>query len=634
MSCVALKDAFEVRTSLVTKDIERSQRLVCQAPGDGRAWFDISRQLLSASTSRDLNMRGLALKRSLRVTPRDEAASRELLREVLRLDGVSAARELLAEENTVSNSYMAVGSLAVAMIEAGETAAAVLLLKRCIIQSPEKREAPECLGQVFLDLGDFEQAVRLFRAASFAEPANLAMRSQWALARYRSGDHEALADLLAIAVSGDALLPWLNVGMAAVDGQRFTSAETAMSKAIALYPGSSEAWSKAAIPVILGGEFVAARARVVRSLLIDPNWLEARVNLGRTLEGLGLFREAVVAYEAALQLRTSLPEPRLNAATCYLGLGEFERGWEYYSARWRAQSVVNYGRDTVSQYLSTQKPHLSFANANCRLFVWTEQGVGDEIMFASMLNEARAESSELIVKVDDRLVPLFARSFPGVRCVGRGQIVSEDSYDAHLPMGDLGGRFRRALASFVNRGGPFLVPDPQRARSYRSLLHRTNQLVVGISWRSANPNTGRARSLDVERLTRVLNRTHVKLVCLQYGKEVSTDVRGVTERTGLAIDLIDNLDLTRDLDGVAAAASACDLVVSIGNAVAHLAAACGVRTWLLAPVGGSWRWMFEGERTPWYDSVRVYRQPAPGDWDAPLMELSRDLDALLGTKLA
>jgi ADP-heptose:LPS heptosyltransferase len=110
-------------------------------------------------------------------------------------------------------------------------------------------------------------------------------------------------------------------------------------------------------------------------------------------------------------------------------------------------------------------------------------------------------------------------------------------------------------------------------------------------------------------------------------------VSAFTKHAGLAIDLLDGLDLTDDLDGVAAAAAACDVVVSIGNAVSHLAAACGVPTWLLAPVGGSWRWMFEGTRTPWYDSVRIYRQPTPGDWDTPLAQLSRDLDGLLGNQL-
>jgi hypothetical protein len=88
-----------------------------------------------------------------------------------------------------------------------------------------------------------------------------------------------------------------------------------------------------------------------------------------------------------------------------------------------------------------------------------------------------------------------------------------------------------------------------------------------------------------------------------------------------------------DIDGVAAAAVACDLVVSVGNSVAHIAAACGCQTWLLASVGASWRWMFEGERTPWYDSVRIFRQKKLGDWDVVLEQLSAALDAKLRDEL-
>jgi tetratricopeptide (TPR) repeat protein len=614
-------------------DIERWQRLVCQAPGDGRLWFDIPREPPGAATTGRVGGRSTALARSLRISPCDDASSRELLREVLRSDGVAATLRLLNQDDAVSRSYMTIGGLAMAMVECGAANAAVPLLQRCMVDSPERREAPECLGQLYLDLGLFQPAAKMFRLASLVDPANAAMLSQWALARYRGGDSDALPDLASIAASGDALLPWLNVGMAAVDGQRLGSAKAAMSKAIALSPESAQAWSKGAIPFIVAGEFAAARRQVARSLVVDPNWLEARVNLGRVLEGVGSFKEAAVEYEKALRLRPSLPEPRLNAATCYLGLGQFERGWAYYAARWSAQSVVNYGRDTVSRYLVTNKPHWFKAPPDCRVLVWTEQGVGDEIMFSSMLPDAQSECRGLLVKVDDRLVPLFARSFPGVRCFGRSEEVPEELYDAHLPMGDLGSRFRRAAASFEGRGGAFLTPDPARVLSCGSQLRVQRQLVVGISWRSANPNTGSARSLDLEHLARFLHRPRVRLVCLQYGKDAPDEVSAFTKHAGLAIDLLDGLDLTDDLDGVAAAAAACDVVVSIGNAVSHLAAACGVPTWLLAPVGGSWRWMFEGTRTPWYDSVRIYRQPTPGDWDTPLAQLSRDLDGLLGNQL-
>ncbi|MBM4230957.1 MAG: hypothetical protein FJ184_09440 [Gammaproteobacteria bacterium] len=562
-------------------------------------------------------------------SPRDEAASRAFLREDFRLYGAKSALDKLAHDEAVSNSYESTGTLAVALLHRGDTCGAHSLFQRCLALAPERREAAERIGQMSLDLGRYIDAAAVFGIAAKIEPNNTDLVSQWLFSRYRAGDSTCYGELLAVAERGNRLQAWLNVGMAAVYAQRWDDASRFMCKAAAIFPDSAAAWSKSAIPALCSGEFLSAKQRIVRSLAIDGEWMEARVNLGRVLECLGDYRGAVNEYESALRLRQDLAEPRLNAGTCYLGLGHFEQGWAYYSARWSTQSVVNYGRDSMSRQLHTKRPRLEGHHPAARILVWTEQGIGDEIMFCSMLGELQARATELFVTVDDRLLALFSRSFPGISFFSRGQDVPAELYDYHLPMGDLGGLFRPSASRFAGRGAAYLKPDPSRVQAYKARLSERGKLLVGFSWYSANPNTGSLRSLALERLVRTLDHPQVKLVCLQYGAKVGDEVRLVSSRTGISIECVDELDLTHDLDGVAALALACDLVVSVGNAVAHLSAACGVRTWLLAAVEASWRWMFEGQRTPWYDSVVIYRQQTRGDWDDPLDRISSNLQALI-----
>jgi ADP-heptose:LPS heptosyltransferase len=263
--------------------------------------------------------------------------------------------------------------------------------------------------------------------------------------------------------------------------------------------------------------------------------------------------------------------------------------------------------------------------------VWTEQGIGDEIMFCSLLPELQDQVSQLIIQCDDRLVPLFKRSFPTADVLGRSAAISENQYDTHIPMGDLGSRFRQNADKFKGRGNAFLRPDENRAKTYKTLLENYDKPIIGISWRSGSHHNGTLRSVCVERLASVLGSFGVTLLCLQYGENTSTQVDACRNRTGVEIKLLKDLDLTHDLDGVAAAICACDLVVSVGNTVAHLSAACGVPTWLLAAQAASWRWMFSGDRTPWYNAVRIFRQAELGQWDYTFSDLEREFAGYLKT---
>jgi ADP-heptose:LPS heptosyltransferase len=252
-----------------------------------------------------------------------------------------------------------------------------------------------------------------------------------------------------------------------------------------------------------------------------------------------------------------------------------------------------------------------------RVFLWAEQGVGDEIMFASMIPDLQRSCDELIVEVDSRLHPLFERSFSKVRCVPRFSDFHESSYDYQLPIGSLGRLFRPTFANFAMQPQGYLRADSAQVARFAKKLSAREKPLVGISWWSQNPESGADRSIPLGDLLTALS-GHSVPVNLQYGEQQAAFIRGVTNRQ-IEARSINDVNNQKELDQLAAMISACDLVISIGNTTAHLAAALGKPTWVLVPLAGSWRWMFHGSTTPWYPSVRLFRRARGEGWK-PVLE--------------
>jgi hypothetical protein len=266
-------------------------------------------------------------------------------------------------------------------------------------------------------------------------------------------------------------------------------------------------------------------------------------------------------------------------------------------------------------YLSTSRNEYELGVSVGVVLVWAEQGIGDEIMFGTMLEEfGRLSGCGLLVQADRRLLPLLRRSLPQYEYVERGEVVSEDRYGSHIPMGSLGGLLRGSWESFEGKSGAYLKTDARRTRRIREELQRgcTDQL-VGVSWRSANPDTGAQRSMSLEELVRGLWRPGVRLVNLQYG-DVSEEIEQVRARLGVEVHCYEGVDNREDMDGLASLLEACDEVVTVGNATAHLAGAIGKEASVLLPHVAGWRWMAEGPTTPWYSSLTLLRRQLGQDW--------------------
>jgi tetratricopeptide (TPR) repeat protein len=367
------------------------------------------------------------------------------------------------------------------------------------------------------------------------------------------------------------------------------------------------------------GDTAAAIDSLKKALKINPNYAEIYSNMGHFLAEIGQPSAAIDSFKQALKIKPDYAEAYTNRAHAFLKGGDFALGWQDYEWRWKKSKL-----DTAP--LTTDRPAWQPQTAG-RVLLWSEQGVGDMIMFASIIPELYECSEQVIVQTDARLIPLFRRAFPRdiVYC-DHTEIIAENRYDSHIPMGSLPRYFRPDLASFQKASGAYLKPDAARAARLRqNLLGATGQSLCGISWRGGKDATSKARrSIALNPLAQALAAQNVTLVNLQYGA-VDDELQALKRDFGISVVDVSEIDKFYDLDGLAALISACDHIVSVDNVTVHLAGALGQATRVLLPFTCDWRWMVDRSDSPWYPEMTLYRQKIQGDWAGVLEAIKQDL---------
>jgi hypothetical protein len=250
--------------------------------------------------------------------------------------------------------------------------------------------------------------------------------------------------------------------------------------------------------------------------------------------------------------------------------------------------------------------------------IWAEQGVGDEILHTGMLADIVARGVQVMWECDRRLVPLIQRSYPSVEVVARTvpydpRTMGAD-IGAHVPTGTIGNFVRRGAAEFPTRTR-YLESDPARRAAFRARINLApGEKLVGMSWLSKNRHFGASKSTTLADWGDILRTPGLRFVDLQYGDTAVERARHAA--AGGQLIHLDDLDLKDDLDGLAALIDACDLVVTVSNTTAHIAAALGKPVWIMiaSGIGKFWYWGFDGPSTLWYPSASLIRQEAGEDW--------------------
>ena len=359
-----------------------------------------------------------------------------------------------------------------------------------------------------------------------------------------------------------------------------------------------------------------ALASYEKALAVNPRWAEALSNRANVLRDFHRFDEALRGYDQALMVRPDYPEATFNRSIMHLLRGDFAAGWNDYEERWRypkfiANSAGHLTADIIARL--TLRPERA-ALAGKRCLVVGEQGLGDQVMFASLLGDLMRDAAEVTCLVDRKLAGLLQRSLPSLRVGDIAQIGAEhlDGIDQVLALGSLAFAYRRTAADFP--GTPYLTPDPEKVEAWRGRLGRGDgRPLVGLSWRGGTAiSNGASRSMALETLLPALDGIPASFVSLQYG-DVAEEVAAFNARHGRDVICLPREEI-ESFDDLAALICALDGVLSVQTALIHLCGALGRDCVTLVPRQPEWRYGLTAETMHWYRSVRLVRQGVDGDW--------------------
>jgi tetratricopeptide (TPR) repeat protein len=426
---------------------------------------------------------------------------------------------------------------------------------------------------------------------------------------------------------GDSEL-WFQLALALVAQHRLREAALAYYQVVLNDPQAIVTWiNLTALNVDLDlwrqGEYCARRA-----LECDPKSTPALINLGEVLRGRSKIEGTIACLEQALRLNPESPLAHWNFALALLTRGDFEQGWQHYEWRERANQV---SIDPYPQPRWNGEPL-----ADRRLLIHAEQGLGDEILFASCYEDLLRLGGHCVFASDPRLAPLLRRSFPAATIVGfqrrkdRQTVKLDQAVDWQIAAGSLPKMFRRRAEDFPRRRR-FLTADPALVLRWRERFETLGpSLKVGISWRAGGKVTEqRKRTTRLDQWHSLLATPGASWINLQYG-DTDTDRAWAKSALGVTIHDWPEGDPLVDVDSFSARMAALDLVICIDNSTAHLGGALGVETWVLLPLVADWRWGLEGESSLWYSSLRLVRQTVAGAWEPLFLRLAAELCGRVG----
>jgi tetratricopeptide (TPR) repeat protein len=493
------------------------------------------------------------------------------------------------------------------LMQAGRDEAAHADLARAVEIAPRMAAAWLHLGQVLRRLARGDEALGAIARALTLEPASTAARYQEGLLHLEAGRHgEAEASLRQVLAREPRHLQALtNLGVALHRAGKGAEAIGFFERALQVKPGHAPALLNWGNTLRDAGDLAGARARFGEALAADPKFVPALVNAAsERLESEDL-DAARALYEQAAAASPGQPDALAGLAQVQLREQRFAEAWENYERRFATDPPAARNR-------SLPMPRLTRENlpAARRVAVWKEQGVGDQILFSTLLPDLVSRGLEAVVEVDARLVGLYRRGLAGITFVTPEE--SEAAFagcDAHVPLGSLPRLLRPDAAAFAAQPRAILAADPRRVASYREELGSAP--AIAISWRSLQKGSrqglGERKSIPLEAFARLAGETGARHVDVQYGDVAEERSTFEARHPGVLVRL-EGLDPFSDLEGLAAALVACGRVVSSSNVTAHLAGALGVPTDLVYLRG--WApfsyWVpGPGGRSLWYPSVSI-----------------------------
>jgi tetratricopeptide (TPR) repeat protein len=534
----------------------------------------------------------------------------------------------------------------------GRVEEAIKAYQRAIALQPGFAEAYANLGNALSDTGNEQEAISAYRQAVKLKP-------QYGQGHYNLGNALMKAGRMNEAINAYQrsiqLCPMLaeahyNLGTALRAEGALEESASACRRAVAIKPDYADAWNNLGLALHAIGKTEEAIAAFRKAVQIRIGFAEAHVNLGNALKDAGTLDQALEAYQAALQAEPTLYDVYSNIGNLYrergripeaidvfrkaltispdsgdlhhnyactlLLSGDYHQGWKEYEWRWKMPGFPSRVRDFW-------QPKWDGSDlAGRTLLLHTEQGLGDAVQFIRYVDMLSAADGQIVIECQPELKRLFSNRWPKCMIIARGENIPQ--FDIHCPLLSLPAVLGTTLET-IPACVPYLIADHESILSWKPCIARyTASLSVGLVWsgNKAHKND-RNRSLSLSHFGPLAGIKGVTFASLQKGDSANQVINPPN-----GMDLIDYAPQLHDLADTAALISSLDLVITADTAVAHLAGALAKRVWVLLPYAPDWRWMLNRPDSPWYPTMRLFRQTRAGDWSGVIDNVRDELNRL------
>ncbi len=507
------------------------------------------------------------------------------LRELGQFDAAAEAyQEVLVRQ---ADHVESLNNLGVVRQHQGMHAEAAEWYKRTLKQRPEHIEALYNLGTLFQNNGQLAEATHCLEQVVQKRPQHVEALINLGGVCFQSGDYPRAASYLEAAVELDPnrLNAWNSLGAVRMHQDRFVESEDCFRQV----------------------------------LTRNPDDVSTLSNLGGLLQLLGKPEAALEVLERAIAVQPDYALARLNRAIIWLLLGDFAQGWQEYEWRWRTGDY---------RWPRTGQPIWDGSDANGKtLVLFAEQGLGDSIQFIRFSRLLRACGAKVILAVPAKLLPLLA-NYPH-----QDGLVALDqpwpAFDACMGMLGVPRLLGTDLRSIPADSG-YLTSQPARVAYWRGILDAFVGFKIGLAWQGSSSNKrDRWRSIPLSAFAPLAEIPGVSLISLQKGP--GSDQRASWAGKAPIHTLPPKVDQEGAFLDTAAIMQSLDLVITSDTAVAHLAGAVGVPVWVALAISPDWRWLLGRWDSPWYPTMRLFRQSELGNWHSVFTTIAEELSAKLGT---
>jgi len=410
---------------------------------------------------------------------------------------------------------------------------------------------------------------------------------------------------------------WTLLGVSLRKTGQAAKAIQAYQKATQLDPSSVNAHNNLGNALRDLDLYEAAIPHYKQAIALNPGFHEAYNNLGGALLSLGRNQEALRYLRAGIELKPDYPDGHWDLALTLLLQGDYTQGFAEYE--WRFAR----GEPAPRPFAQPRWQGESFPGKTLLLHV--EQGLGDVLQYLRFLPLVKARGGQVILEVQDSLLPLIRQHCPADQLIIKGS--PPPPHDLQCPLLSLGHVLGITLRDLPGQT-PYLSAPEEKVRQWQARLPRTGKPRVGLIW-AGNPSfqRDRLRSPRLENMRPLLDQTNVEFIGLQMG-----DGRKDMDNIPMPANFHDVAPLIQDFSDTAGIMKNLDLVITSDSSPAHLAGALGIPCWVTLPFIADWRWLLWRHDSPWYPSLKLYRQPSHGDWISVIRQVATDLQSWTGPR--